>query len=39
VALATDASARAVEQALRGVVGEDGEVLRLEVDRQGTVIS
>jgi homoserine kinase len=39
VALATDPSARAVEQALRGAVGEDGEVLRLEIDRQGTVVS
>ncbi|MEX0825693.1 MAG: homoserine kinase [Acidimicrobiia bacterium] len=39
VALATDSSARVVEQALRGAVGEDGEVLRLEIDRQGTVLS
>jgi hypothetical protein len=39
VALATDPSARAVEQALRGAVGEDGKVLRLEIDRQGTVVS
>jgi homoserine kinase len=39
VALATEASASAVEQALRGVLDEDGDVLRLEIDRTGMMIS
>lgn len=38
VALATDATAASVAEALGGVVGEVGEVFRLDVDRSGMVI-
>lgn len=39
VALATDATERQVGEALGGVLGDHGEVLRLEIDRNGLVIT
>jgi shikimate kinase len=39
VALATEATERAVARALGETLGEHGEVLRLEIERNGLVIT